>query len=217
MIDIDPSDIVTVRHTAEGRFVIFTSSDILPHWKQRFWGVVLDTGGDGHGALVRYGPAGAPAGWSVRQLIQVVQARMAAEEARAPVSGARAVMDALASATAFRPSGDPNSARASAPAGGDPPMVAFDQGDLASPYEWTVARCGDLDLPLCPDSESREEGITPEQLLIVIEQMLIEWAKLSPHRLPIREARLAAKAALAAEVKRVAITRGTADPAGPSV
>ncbi len=103
MIDVNQNDIVAVRHTEDGRFAIFTSTDILAHWNQKFWGVLLDTGGDGHGILVRYGNAGAPAGWTVRQLILVVQARMAADHARAPQGGALDVMRALALVKGFDP------------------------------------------------------------------------------------------------------------------
>jgi hypothetical protein len=78
-----------------------------------------------------------------------------------------------------------------------------------------LARCGELELPLCPDPESREEGVTPEQLLIVVHEMLAEWAKLSLYLRPVQQARLAAKAALAVEVKRVAIARGPSGGGGP--
>jgi hypothetical protein len=30
LIDIDENDIVAVRHTSDGRFVIFTRTDVLP-------------------------------------------------------------------------------------------------------------------------------------------------------------------------------------------
>lgn len=221
MIDVNQNDIVAARHTADGRFVIFTRTDILPQWEQRFWGVVLDTGGDGHGTLVRYGPAGAPAGWNVRQLVMVVQARMAEEHARDPQAGALAVMNALARAKAFQDEDGMKPFHSSASADrateGDPQIVAFQSVGFSTPYTWTVAACGDLSLPLCPDPESRGEGVTPEQVLIVIEQMLVEWARRSLHLWPIQEARLAAKAALAAEVHRVAVTRGTAGRAGSPV
>src|SRR5271154_4035779 len=109
MIDFDEKSIVAARRTGDGeRFALFTNSDVRPYWGQRFWGVVLDTGGDGFGLPVRYGTScAAPSGWTLRQLIGVVQARMAAEYARAPASGALAVLEALGRAIRQMPEGEP--------------------------------------------------------------------------------------------------------------
>ena len=204
MIDIDPREVVATRHTADGRFVIFTSTDVPPRWLLRFWGVVIDTGGDGFGTLVRFEERTAPEGWTVRQLMQVVQARMEAEHQRSRDGGALAVLQELRRATGFRPANPPAPPEAMVPpAPPAPPAVTFEPGGLPSPYGSTVARFGELALPLCPDPESRDEGITPEQLLIVLDQMLVEWAAVSPHRWRIHEARHAVKDALAAEVRRV--------------
>ncbi len=205
MIYIDPRDVVATRHTADGRFVIFTSTDVQPRWLQRFWGVVLDTGGDGFGTLARFEERTAPSGWTVRQLIQVVQARMEAEHRRARDGGALAVLQELRRATGFRPVISPAAPQVTSPPA--PPDVSFELRDQASPYGWTVARCGELTLQLCPDPESRDEGITPEQLLIVLDQMLIDWAAISPHRWRIHEARHAVKDALAAEIRRAGNSR----------
>ena len=214
MIDVDPHDVVATRHTADGRFVIFTSTDVPPRWLLRFWGVVIDTGGDGQGTLVRFEPRTAPEGWTVRQLIQVVQARMEAEHQRSRDGGALAVLQELRRASGFRPGVMPEPALLPAPPAA--PVVTFEAGTLPSPYTWTVARCGELILPLCPDPESRDEGVTPEQLLILLDQMLIEWAAISPHRWRIHEARHAVKDALAAEVRRVRTARSEVPQARPS-
>jgi len=61
------------------------------------------------------------------------------------------------------------------------PVVGFEPSGLASPYAWGVARCGPFALPLYPDPESRGEGITPEQLLITLDQMLLEWSRTAPY------------------------------------
>ena len=206
MIHIDPRDVVATRKTTDGRFVIFTSTDVQPRWLLRFWGVVIDTGGDGFGTLVRFEERTAPDGWTVRQLIHVVQARMEAEHERARDGGALAVLQELRRATGFRPTVAPASPTITAAPVAS--AVTLESDGLPSPYRWTVARYGDLTLPLCPDPESRGEGITPEQLLIVLDQMLIEWAAISPHRWRIHEARHAVKDALAAEVRRVHAASG---------
>jgi len=203
MIDLDDKDVVAVRRTTDDqRFAIFTDTDVLPFWGQRFWGVVLDTGGDGFGLPVRYGSVcPAPGGWSLRQLICVVQARMAAEHARAPGAGALAVLEALGHAVRQMPNGEPLGYG-----------VSFVPGGQASPYRWTVARCGDLALPLCPDPESRQEGITPELVLIVLDQALKEWSERAPYLRQLWSCRNAIRDALAAEIRRVRIVRGEALP-----
>ena len=199
MIDFDEKAVVAVRRTTDdGRFAIFTNTDVLPYFGQRFWGVVLDTGSDGFGTLVRYGTSSqVPSGWTLRQLICVAQERMAAEHARAPEVGALAVLDALDLAVRQMPNGDPLGN-----------AVNFEPGAQASPYRWTVARCGDLTLPLCADPESRQEGVTPELLLIVLDQALKEWSERAPYLQHLWTCRNAVRDALAAEIRRTRIARG---------
>ena len=201
MIDLDEKDIVAVRRTGDGeRFVLFLNTDVLPYWGQCFWTAVLDTGGDGFGLPVRYGTAcTAPCGWTLRQLICVAQARMALEHARASEAGALAVLEALGQAVGQMPEGEPL---------GD--GVSFASGGQASPYRWTVARCGDLALPLCPDPESRQEGITPELVLIVLDQALKDWSERAPYLRQLWFCRNAIRDALAAEIRRVRVARGEA-------
>lgn len=199
MIDFDEKAIVAARATTDDRrFVLCTNSDVLPHWGQRFWGVVLDTGGDGHGILVRYGTGGgAPSGWTLRQLLCVAQARLALEHARAPGGGALDVLDGLGRAVRQLPAGE-------ALGNG----VDFAPGGQASPYAWTVARAGDQVLPLCPDPQSREEGITPEQVIIIVDEALRDWCERAPYLRKLWSCRNAVRDALAAEIRRVRIARG---------
>ena len=201
MIDLDEKDVVAVRRTTDDqRFAIFTATDVQPFWGQRFWTAVLDTGGDGFGLPVRYGTAcTAPTGWTLRQLICVAQARLALEHARAPEAGALAVLEALGQAVGQLPEGEALGSG-----------VSFVPGGQASPYRWTVARCGDLALPLCPDPESRHEGITPELVLIVLDQALKEWSERAPYLRRLWSCRNAIRDALAAEIRRVRIARGEA-------
>ena len=202
MINIEEEDIVAVRRTSDDeRFALFSNADVLPFWEQKFWTVVLDTGGDGFGLPVRYGTVcTAPSGWTLRLLICVAQARMALEHARAPEAGALAVLDALDRAAGHM-------VERAALGGG----VDFCAGAPASPYAWTVALYGDLQLELCPDPASREEGVTPEQVLIVVDEALRDWSNRAPHIRRLWECRNAIRDALAAEIRRVCLARCEAD------
>ncbi len=201
MIDFDEKSIVAVRRTIDDqRFALFIDTDVLPYWGQRFWGVVLDTGGDGFGTHVRYGTGcTAPSGWTIHQLLCVVQTRMADEHTRAPKAGALAVLEALGDAVRQMCQSDPLGS-----------SVSFEPGGQVSPYNWTVARCGDLLLQLCPDPESCQEGITPELVLIVVDQALKEWSERAPYLRCLWSWRNAVRDALAAEIRRLRIVRGNA-------
>lgn len=205
MIDFDETSIVAVRRTGDGeRFALFSNADVLPFWSQKFWVAVLDTGADGVGVPVRYGTVcSAPSGWTIRQLVLVVQARMALEHARVPEGGALAVLEALGQAVRQMQAGEPLGAG-----------VEFYPGGLPSPYRWTVARCGDLAIELCPDPESRDEGIAPEQILIVADEALRDWAERAPYISRLWTCRNAVREALAAEIRRVRLARLAAAEAG---
>ncbi|MGE4480841.1 hypothetical protein [Acidocella sp.] len=205
MIDFSDDEILAERRTADGkRFLYFLGTDVLPYWEQRFWTVVLDTGADGEGIPVRYGTvASASVGWTLRQLLCVTKARMILEQARAPEGGALEVLEALGKAIRLLPPGDT--------LGGG---VTFVPGVLPSPYSWTEARSGELDLVLCPDPESRDEGIVPEQIVILVDEALREWAERAPYLRRLWTCRNAVREALAAEIRRVRIARGAAEDAG---
>jgi hypothetical protein len=205
MIDFDEKDLVATRRTADGeRFALFLRTDVLPFWGQKFWTAVLDTGGDGFGLPVRYGTAcSAPSGWTLRQLIGVVQARMILEHARMPDAGGLAVLEALDQAVRHMPEGEP--------LGGG---VSFEPGWQDSPYRWTLARAGDLCLRLCADPASREDGVAPEQVLIVVDEALRDWTDRARHIRLLWNVRNAVRDALAAEIKRVRIARGEAATSG---
>ncbi|WBO58063.1 hypothetical protein GT370_12410 [Acidocella sp. MX-AZ03] len=145
MIDFDETSIVAVRRTGDGeRFALFTNADVQAFWTQKFWVAILDTGGDGFGLPVRYGTVcSAPAGWTLRQLILVAQARAALEYGRVPEGGALAVLEALGKAVRQMQAGEPLGAG-----------VEFCPGAVTSPYSWTKARSGDLAIELCPDPKA---------------------------------------------------------------
>ena len=205
MIDFDEKSVVAARRTADGeRFALFTNADVRPYWEQKFWTVVLDTGGDGFGLPVRYGTvSSAPTGWSLRQLLLVTQARAALEYGRMPEGGALVVLEALGKAIRLLPPGEMDS-----------DGIAFALGGVASLYRWTVARCGDLSIELCPDPESRDDGIVPEQLIIVADEALRDWSERAPYISRLWTCRNAVREALAAEIRRVHLARMAADASG---
>jgi hypothetical protein len=94
--------------------------------------------------------------------------------------------------------------------------VTFEGGNPASPYSWTVAHCGPVALPLCPDPASRGEGVTLEtKLLIVLDQMLLEWSRTAPYIPRVWTLRKAVKCALAAEAARVQAARTRSEAGRP--
>ncbi|GAB0115738.1 hypothetical protein [Acidisoma sp. C75] len=194
MIEIEPEDIVATRLASDGRFLIFLSYGVTPGWPLKFWGVVADTGSDGHGMLVRLDAMVACDGWTLPQLLKVARARLAAERERAGDSAREAESAVVYLDRALAVYANlPVSMSAE---------VTFEAGEAPSPYPWTVARFGEFDLPLCPDHVGREEGITPEQLLIVMDQMLEDWTRAAPQLRKAWELRAAVRGALAAEVLR---------------
>ena len=196
MIDISPADIVLTRQATTGRFVIFTSTDVRPTWPLRWWGVVADTGGDGFGLLVRLNGLAAPEGWTTRQLLAVARARAAEECERRATDLAVAVLECTDKAVAAF--GKP-----ALPTEADAP-VEFERGDQPSPYSWTVARCGAFRLPLCPDPPGQGDGIAPEQLLIILDQLLLDATRAIPHSRALWVTRRHVAGALAAEALRAA-------------
>ena len=200
MIPVRDEDIVVSRRTGDGRFVLFTSTDVQPGWPLPWWGVVADTGGDGFGLLVRLDDAAAPTGWTGRQLLHVVRHRLAEEAGRGQGGPAAASVEALDLAAACRWE------RAGPGAKGDA-GVTFRPGAGPTAYAWTTAACGPFELPLCPDPAGREEGVTPEQLLIILDQLLHDAARALPHMRDLWAARRHVAAALAAEVRRLEAIR----------
>ena len=177
MIDLDDRDILLTRRDAAGRFVIFTTTDVQPSWPAPWWVAVLDTGGDGIGVPVRLDHTAAPDGWTALQLIEVAMARAEAEVA---AGGARDMCDmcdmrAVASlmihlAAALR------AARQSPVSASSHDPVTFEAGSESSTFRWTVARCGEHALPFCLDASGKGEGVTLEQVLIVLDQLFQDGA-----------------------------------------
>jgi hypothetical protein len=192
--------VVLTRRTVDGRFLLFTSTDTKSEWTLPWWGAVVDTGADGHGILVRADALAAPSGWTARQLLLVARSRLAAEGEWCPLPATRDAVAALDRALACR-------WERGAPSGTDGTSLSFRPGGAASPYPWTVATQEGFDIPLCPDPESREEGVTPEQILIVLDQLTHDAARAIPYLPTLWQCRGHVKAALSAETRRLAALR----------
>lgn len=200
MIPVRDRDVVVARTTTDGRFLLFTSTDVQPGWTLPWWGVVVDISGDAFGLLARLDEDAAPSGWTARQLLLIARKQLAAEAERCATAITRDAVAALDRAADCR--WEMTSPAASAGA-----SIEFLAGAEASPYHWTAAVCGEFELRLCPDPQSRGEGITPEQLLIVIDQLLRDAARARPHVRGVWEAGRHVTAALAAEVRRLEAVR----------
>ncbi len=150
--------------------------------------------------LVRLDERAAPTGWTALQLLLVVRHRLAAEGERQPSQAAGDAVAALDRAAAVML--ERISATSSATVD-----VAFHPGGIPSPYPWCVASQGEFDLALCPDPESQDEGVTPEQLLLVLDQLLHDAARALPYRVDLWQAHGHVAIALAAEVRRLAAVR----------
>jgi hypothetical protein len=202
VIDVNEADIVATRRTSGGRFVLFTSTDVRPGWPIRWWGAVADTGGDGLGLLVRVDELAAPEGWTARQLLMVALERTAAECERRPSATGCAAFAHLDLALSLCRGRGGREAR-------DDP-VSFERGGEASPYAWTVARCGGHALALCPDPMGKGEGVTPEQVLIILDQLLGDAVRSTVADRQLWACRRHVASALAAEVRRVEKARAAA-------
>jgi hypothetical protein len=207
-------DTVVQRVASGGRLVSFIAVDLIPGRPLRLWGALVETGdsagGGAHGiegtggtepsggAFIRLGLLGVNDGWSVTQLLAVAQARFVVEFARVGAPEVEAIIRCLERAAAVHRE-----------ALDDEPVlpVAFEAvpcGAESASVPWTVARAGLFTIALCPDAEGRGEGITPGQLLVLIDLALSAWLPVTPWRRRAWEARRAVREALAIEANRVA-------------
>lgn len=168
MIDIPEEDIVARRHTADGRFVLFTRTDKPAGWPLPWYGVQMDTGGDALGLLVGLEPAAGA--WSLQDLLLIAHARALAE---------RDHHDGAAIGTAAG-----RLSYAARSASGHRTRVRFLPGPLPSAYPWTVAALGDHGLPFSADARAPEDGVTLAQVLVVLDQLLAD-AAVPAHRQPL--------------------------------
>lgn len=161
MIAIDDRDLVHRLETADGRFLLFTSTDLPKGHPLPWWGVTFDTGGDGHGILLVPGPTGLDA-WTGLDLIEVLIGRAEAELNRRLAPHVSRLHDCLRRAALLE-------RQRHGPALRPEPRLCRGPNDV--PYGWATARRGDHLLPLCSDPESFGEGIAPAQLLYALAQL----------------------------------------------
>ncbi|MGE4480867.1 hypothetical protein [Acidocella sp.] len=188
-------DIVSWCATSAGRHVAFVSIDLIPGRPLRLWGAAVEVA-DG-GAFIRLAILGPFDGWSISQLLAVALARFEAEQAHDLGESALAeIVRHLDRAAAMHR--EPQDGWAVPPVSFEPAPP----GSPASPFPWSLARAGRFAIQMCPDVEARQRGVTPEQLLTVIELALTSWLPVTPWRRSCWEARREVRAALALEAQR---------------
>jgi hypothetical protein len=187
-------DIVAWRTTSVGRSVALISTDLIPGRPLRLWGAAVETS-DG-GVFVRLAILGPFDGWTVTQLLSVALARFEAEQAHSGEAVLAEIVRHLDRAAAMHR--EPQDSWAVPPVSFEPAPL----GSPASPFPWSLARAGQFSISLCPDAEARQRGVSPEQLLTVIELALTSWLRVTPWRRSCWEARREVRAALALEVER---------------
>lgn len=166
MIHIDNEEVVGVAHDVTGRFVIFHRTDLPAGFSLPWWAVCLDTGGDGAGILVRPTAASAGDGWTAAELLHVAVSRAFAEVNAGKRRGACAGFLSLA----LRAHGD-NANFAS---------VTFSRGAERTGLPWLVASVRGHDLNFCPDADGKAEGITLDQILVVLDRLHRDWRSAPP-------------------------------------
>ncbi|MFP5514652.1 MAG: hypothetical protein ACLGJC_16415 [Alphaproteobacteria bacterium] len=179
MIDINESAIVAERRTSDGRFLLFTSTDLPPDSVLPWSSVMADIWGDGAAFMVRLDGHATSDGFTLLNLLDVAARRAAEEVQRRPTAPASGVLSALHIARS-------REALRLGPQAADNGF-GFDEEELPpdAPYRMTGAWQGDNALPLCCDPAGQAEGVTLEQVLIVCEQLCIDACR----RLPRHRAR----------------------------
>ncbi len=187
-------DTVAWRTTSAGRHVALISTDLLPGRPLRLWGAAVEIA-DG-GVFIRLAILNPFDGWSLTQLLAVALARFAAEQAHSGEPVLAEIVRHLDRAAAVHR--EPQDGWAVPPVSFEPAPP----GGVTSPFPWCVARVGQFSIPLCPDAEARQRGVSPEQLLAVIELALTSWLPVTPWRRSCWDARREVRAALALEAAR---------------
>ncbi|WBO58045.1 MULTISPECIES: hypothetical protein [unclassified Acidocella] len=187
-------DNVAWRTTSAGRNVALLTTDLIPGRPLRLWGAAVETS-DG-GAFVRLAKLGPYDGWSIGQLLAVALARFEAEQAHSGEAVVAEIVRHLDRAAAMHR--EPQDGWAVPPVSFEPAPP----GSPASPFPWSLARAGRFSIQMCPDAEARQRGVSPEQLLLLIELALSSWLPVTPWRRTCWQARRAVRVALALEAER---------------
>ena len=187
-------DTVAWHTTSSGRNVALVTADLIPGRPLRLWGAAVEIA-DG-GVFIRLATLGPHDGWSTTQLLGLALARFEAELAYSGEPALAEIVRHLERAAAVHR--EPQDGWAAPPVSFEPAPP----GGVASPFPWTVARAGQFSIAMCPDAEARQRGVTPEQLLAVLELTLTSWLPITPWRRSCWEARRAVRTALALEAAR---------------
>lgn len=199
MTDVPHPNIMAMRRDRAGRFALFLRTNLPPGSVLPWWLARLDHGGGrAHAIRLRLDQhTGRAECWTARDLAHVLSLRQQAEAKRRPSPMA------LQSAFHLLELSKVLDARSGVVAA--PPILLL-PGAAPSPYPWTVAMLGDQEdnrILLCPDPLGREEGVSPELLLHVLDQLLADAALASPADAVLGRASSHATTALRCEVARL--------------
>lgn len=197
MIDVAAEAIVLQLRSSDGRFVLFTNSDRPADFPIPWNGVCLDMRGDAHGILLRCRDGDGPDGWSPAELLAILDERARAEFNRRPAPLADRVQTLVEHALRLEAQRQPG-----------PRPVEFRSGVEPADYLWTEASIADMRLPLCPDAVSRGEGVSPEQLLMVLHQFYQDLTRTSSVDRSLLSIGLSVSRALDTERRRLAVLTG---------
>jgi len=202
--EIHPYTIVTTRQDHVNRFAVFrnpmTPASASIPWRS----VNLGQGADSTTIEVRLDARDEPgaAAWTACDLVRLVFGRQVCEVAR---SG-----DTVALLSAYHLS----LALVQLQRRRDWPAVreiAVRPGAYGSVYGWSVAALhGVCAIPLCPDPRGDAEGVTPELLLHVLDQLLTDAVRSSPTDSHLKAAARHVAEALREEATRMRLLHGPA-------
>jgi len=199
LIDISDEAIVSERRASNGRFVLFCDTDLPENFLIPWWSVMADIGGDGAAVLVRLDERQGGEGFTAVGLIRIALTITEAGVAqRSPILAGeilrhlRKALEAELRRRGALPEGEPLRIEA-APTPGFPRLHA---------------ECGDGGLALSADPSGREEGVTLEQVLIMLDQLYLDASRRLPDDGRLAEAGVHVDQALRLESRRASLSTG---------
>ena len=208
MTDAPHPDVVALRRDRAERYALFLRTNLPPRSVLPWWLARLDHGsGKVRTIRVRLDEhAGRDDCWTARDLAHLLALRQQAEAKRRP--GPMPLQSAYHLLELSKVL-DARSGVAAAP------QILLLPGAAPSPYAWAVAMLGDQEdnrILLCPDPLGRQEGVSPELLLHVLDQLLADAALAFPADAVLGLASSHATTALRCEVARLAHQRRRPQP-----
>lgn len=199
MIDISDDEIVVERRTEKGRFVLFCETDLPNDSLIPWWSVVMDIGGDGAAILVRLDERQADQGFTAVALIRIALVIGEADNERRPSVLAGECLRHLRKALEAELQRREGLAEAE--------TLHLDR-ESSHGFAWVHAEYGDGGMTLSADPSGNEEGVTLEQLLIVLDQLYLDASRRLPGDGRLAEAGVHVGQALRLEGRRTLLPAG---------